>query len=262
VLLNDSANDDSNNTGRDGGCVVLSGVVAALWRARTARPLLWWVLALLLYVVAPMPQEWVLLLIVGLGAALTVTVARLRDNARGIRQHAQRGWAIAERLAGAAEDRIRGGNNDPHPQFPAVSSGAAYDPGALLGAVVSVLAAEGIDTNAADGLPACVQLLAWQNITPHPGVSAPTAHTLIRAIRPGPRRRYRAMPPALLAHLVRVVLTLDHALPPHMGADAVEDLIEASAQLLVCLDVAPDNRAGGLDEWPVLAQILTAATGR
>ncbi|MGH8919953.1 MAG: hypothetical protein ACRD0H_16750 [Actinomycetes bacterium] len=52
---------------------------ALLRRARTVRPLLWWVLALLVYVVAPIPQEWVLLLIVGLGVALTVTVRRLRE---------------------------------------------------------------------------------------------------------------------------------------------------------------------------------------
>jgi hypothetical protein len=57
------------------------------------------------------------------------------------------------------------------------------------------------------------------------------------------------------------VLTLDHALPQYISVDAAEDLIEASVQLLHALGVAPDNGAGGLDEWPVGAQILDAVTG-
>lgn len=238
-------------------------ILAALGRARAARPLLWWVLALLVYVVAPVPQEWLLLLIVGLGTALAVTVSRMREGGRELGQHTRRGWVLAERLTNAAEDRIRGGG--PHPQQtlpPQLPAGPSYDPGALLGAVVTVLAAEGIPTAAAAGLPACVQLLAWQNIVSCPGVPAPAADTLIGTVRPGPRRPYRVMPPGLLAHLVRVVLTLDHVLPETISVAAAQDLIEASVQLLHALGITPDNHTVDLGEWPVIAQILDVTTGR
>ncbi|MGH3802305.1 MAG: hypothetical protein ACRDTD_19650 [Pseudonocardiaceae bacterium] len=240
-------------------------LLAALRRARSLRPLLWWVLALLIYVVAPVPQEWVLVLIVGLGVALAVTVSRLRERVHGVTDHVQRGWQIADRLVSAAEDRIRGHQAVPQLQpmygpapLPAAGS---YDPGALLSAIVAVLSAEGLPTNAAAGLPACAQLLAWQNITPQPGVPAPTADGLIRALGPGPRRPDRSMPPALLAQVVRVVLTHDQVLPPQIGIDAADDLIEASAHILAVLGISPDNNTSGLDRWPVIAQILSAPSG-
>jgi hypothetical protein len=53
----------------------------------------------------------VLVVIVGLGVALTVTVMRLRHNTRRLRDIAGKaGWGmhLAERLAQAVEDRIRG----------------------------------------------------------------------------------------------------------------------------------------------------------
>lgn len=241
-------------------------LLAALRRSRSLRPLLWWVLALLVYVVVPVPQEWVLLLIVGLGVALAVTVSRLREHVRGVTDHVERGWRIADRLAQAAEDRIRGHQTPPGPgQQPygpaALPPSGSYDPGALLSAVVAVLAAEGIPTNAGPALPACAQLLAWLNIAPAPGVPAPTAHGLARALGPGPQRPERAMPPALLAQVVRVVLTHDQILPPQISVDVADDLIQASAHVLAALGVSPDSNASGLDRWPVVAQIVSAPRG-
>jgi len=240
-------------------------ILAALRRTRSLRPLLWWVLALLVYVVAPVPQEWVLLLIVGLGVALAVTVSRLRERVRGVTDHAERGWQIADRLAQAAEDRIRGYQGGPEAGQPygpvALPPTAVYDPGALLSAVVAVLSAEGIPTNAGPALPACAQLLAWLNIAPQPGVPAPTAHGLTRALGPGPQRPERAMSPALLAQVVRVVLTHDQVLPLQISVDTADDLIEASAHVLAALGISPDSNASGLDRWPVVAQIINAPSG-
>jgi hypothetical protein len=45
------------------------------------------------------------------------------------------------------------------------------------------------------------------------------------------------MPPGPLAHLVRVVLTLDHVLPKTISVAVAQDLIEASMQLLHALSV-------------------------
>ncbi len=56
------------------------------WRARAARPLLWCVVTLLVYAIFPVPPEWVLLLIVGLGVALTVTVRQLREGDQVVAQ--------------------------------------------------------------------------------------------------------------------------------------------------------------------------------
>jgi hypothetical protein len=52
---------------------------AALCHSRTMRPLLWWALALLAYATLPVSPGWVLLLVVGLGVALTVTARRVRE---------------------------------------------------------------------------------------------------------------------------------------------------------------------------------------
>jgi hypothetical protein len=241
------------------------GFIVGVVRSRAVRPLLAWVMALLVYVVAPVPEEWVLPLIVGLGVALAATVARLRERVRGVTDHVERGWQIADRLVSAAEDRIRGHQSVPEPGQPygpaSLPPAGSYDPGALLSAVVAVLAAEGIPTNAAAGLPACAQLLAWLNIAAQPGAHAPTAHGLTRALGPGPSRPERVMPPALLAQVVRVVLTHDQVLPPQISIDAADDLIEASAQILAALGISPDNNASGLDRWPVVAQIINAPSG-
>lgn len=88
---------------------------ALLRRARTVRPPLWWVLAVLAFVVLRPPQEWVLLLIVGLGVALTITVRRVREATGQALGTTGRVWDIAERLAGAVEDRIRETKTSPHP---------------------------------------------------------------------------------------------------------------------------------------------------
>jgi len=129
------------------------GFLMGWWRAREARPLLWWVAGLLVYVTLPVPQQWVLALIVGLGVALTVTLARLREGGHRL-QHSERAWELTHRLGNAVEDRIPGAHNQQGQVLhtapegsvlhapPAHGAGAVYDPGALLSAVVAVLAAE------------------------------------------------------------------------------------------------------------------------
>lgn len=259
-----------------GGCVMLA-LVALLRRARTVRPLLWWVLALLVYVVAPVPQGWVLLLIMGLGVALTITMARLRDGHRGIGETAGRMWDIAERLAGAVEDRIRYGDPEDHaplyapPQpcgqvppghpFHEPVSGPAvvYDPGALLSGLVAVLAAEGLPTDAAAALPAVAALLAGLGIAPQPGVPAPTALGLVQALQVGPPRRVRVLSSALVASVMRVMLTHDGVLPEQITTDVAESLTVHTAQILMALGIQPGD-AGSLTDWPVIAQIVDAAS--
>jgi hypothetical protein len=250
------------------------GFVMGLLRARTARPLLWWVLALLVYVVAPVPQQWVLVLIVGLGVALTITVARLRDGRRGIGEKVGRMWDIAERLAGAVEDRIRYGDQDvptplyapqqsygqvpPGQPFCGHTSGPAYDPGALLSALVGVLAAEGLSVEAAPAVPVVVHLLTDLGITAQPGVPAPTALALVQALQAGPPRRVRVLSPGLVASVVRVVLTHDGVLPEGISTDIADVITAHCAQMLMALGVQPGD-AGSLADWPVIAQIVDAA---
>ena len=244
------------------------GLVLGLLRARTARPLLCWVLGVLVYVIAPLPQEWVLLLIVGLGVALAMTVARLRERGREAGEHITRAWGIAERLTGAVEDRIRGGYEQPAPPpymgqapyAPAIGQGGAYDPGALLSALAAVLAAEGLPVNAGAALPAVVQLLAWQGISAQPGVPAPTALTLATSLRPaGQQRTQRAMPAGLLASVIRAIQTSDGVLPAQITTDDADTLIDGSAHILQALGIVPDDTAGPLQAWPVMAELLTAA---
>jgi hypothetical protein len=237
-------------------------LLALLRRARTVRPLLWWVAGLFVYVVAPVPQEWVLLLIVGLGVALTVTLMRLREKVHRVAERSSWGATVAERLTQAVEDRIRGEYALSGQQPPTIASMpvAMYDPGALLSAIVAVLAAEGVPTNAAPALPACAQLLAWQNIASQPAAPAPTAHRLVQALAPaGTQRPYRAMSPVLLAQLVRIILTHDGVLPAQIDIDAADALIEGSFHTLHALAIAPDDGAGGIDRWPVLGSIIDAA---
>ncbi|MGH3806764.1 MAG: hypothetical protein ACRDRU_09045 [Pseudonocardiaceae bacterium] len=239
-----------------------------MWRARTTRPLLWWVVALLTYTIFPLPQAWVLLLIVGLGVALAVTVRRLREGGQVFGQHCSRAWELADRLTYAVEDRIRGGSPPPAQPYhvgyaqqgaPELGPVAVYDPGALLTVVVAVLAAEGLPANAGPALPACVQLLSWQGIGVQPGAPAPTAHGLTTALCPGAPRRYRALPAGLLAAVIRVVLTADGVLPDQITTDDADALITASAFMLEALGITPDDMAGPLAAWPVIAEIIDAA---
>jgi len=241
------------------------GFLVGWWRARTVRPLLWWVLALLLYVLLPLPQHLVLFLIVGLGVALTVTVRRLRE---GGRDSTERAWGIAERLTGAIEDRIRYTTPPPQvqpsysyaePARPQISAVSAYDPGALLSAVVAVLSAEGLAVNAAPALPAVAQLLTWQGIATVPGAPAPTARALATGLVPGAPRRYRAVPPGVFATCVAAVLVADGVLPLRLSTQDAEALIEAAALTLEALNIAPDPRAGNAGAWPVMAEIIQAA---
>lgn len=253
-------------------------LLRALLRARAVRPLLWWVLAVLVYVVAPVPQEWVLLLIVGLGVALAVTVGRLRSAGRDLTEHGERVWQLAERLAGAVEDRIRGDHDEgtplyvPQRVYGHVPPGgavygqvggpvAAYDPGALVSGVVAVLAAEGLPADAAPALPAMVHLLADVGIQPQPGVPAPTAMGLMNALplTVGPQRRARVLPAGLLASVVRVVLTQDRVLPEQISTDTADMLTAHSAAVLLALGIQPGD-AGSLADWPVIAQIIDAAS--
>jgi len=251
------------------GHMVMIGFMVGLWRARTTRPLLWWVVALLAYAVFPLPSEWVLLLIVGLGVALTVTVRRLRESGQVVQRHSERAWDLADRLSAAVEDRIRG-TAPPHAQpypvgyAPPVPTalgpvGVVYDPGALLSAVVAVLAAEGLPANAGPALPACVQLLSWLGIGVQAGVPAPTAHGLVTALLPGAPGRPRAVPPGLVASVIRAVLTEDGVLPAQITTDDAEALITGSALILEALGIAPDDMAGPLGAWPVMAEIIDAA---
>lgn len=236
------------------------------WRARTARPLLWWVLALLLYALLPVPQNLVLFLIVGLGVALTVTVRRLRE---GGREGTERAWGIAERLTGAMEDRIRyttlppqvqapyGYGEPARPQLAPVAP--VYDPGALLSAVAAVLSAEGLAANAAPALPACVDLLTWQGIAIAPGVPAPTAWALATGLGPGAPRRYRAVPPGIFGTCITAVLIADGVMALELSPREAEDLIEAAACILEALGIVPDPRAGDAGAWPVMTEIINAA---
>jgi hypothetical protein len=247
---------------------------ALLRRARTVRPLLWWVLAVLAFVVVSPPQEWVLLLIVGLGVALTVTVRRLREATSQAIDNTGRVWQLAERLAGAVEDRIRGDQDDSMPLYaPPVAYGqvppgqpvyghvagpaVAYDPGALLSGVVAVLAAEGLPTNAAPALPAVVGLLTDLGIQAQPGIPAPTALSLIDALEISPPRRVRVLPPALMSSVIRAVLTHDGVLPAQITTDTADILTAHSAAVLVALGVHPGD-AGSLADWPIIAQIIDA----
>jgi hypothetical protein len=242
------------------------GFFIGWWRARAARPLLWWVLALLLYALLPVPQHLVLFLIVGLGVALTVTVRRLREGGRQAVEGAARAWDIADRLSTAVEDRIRH-TNPPHVQTPYYGQAVpqiapmtpVYDPGALLSAVVAVLAAEGLSVNAAPALPACGQLLTWQGIALAPGAPAPTARALATGLVPGAPRRYRAAPVGMLAACIAAVLVSDGVLPVQITTDDAEALIEGAALILDALGIAPDPRAGQVGAWPVMAQIINTA---
>lgn len=242
------------------------GFRGGLWRARTTRPLLWWVVALLAYAVFPLPQEWVLLLlllIVGLGVALTVTVRRLRESGQVVQRHSERAWDLADRLSYAVEDRIRGTAPPPaqpyHVEYaqPAPTAlgpvGVIYDPGALVSAAVAVLAAEGLPASAGPALPACAQLLSWLGIGVQPGAPAPTALGLVTALHPGAPRRIRVVPAGLVAAVIRAVLTEDGVLPAQISTDDAEALIGGSAFMLEALGIAPDDMAGPLGAWPVMA---------
>jgi hypothetical protein len=243
------------------------GFLIGWWRAKAARPLLWWVLALALYVALPVPQELVLFLIVGLGVALAVTVGRLRDSGRRTIDNAARAWDIADHIGTAVADRIRQAeppwlNHNPYgepvrPQLAPVA--VAYDPGALLSAVAAVLHAEGLSVDAAYGLAACADLLAWLNITAVPGVPAPTARALAGGLTPGVSRGYRAAPPVLLAGCVAAVLVADGVLPAPLPSAAADALVNGCAVILDDLGIAPDPRAGTAADWPVMAEIIQAA---
>lgn len=250
-----------NRSGISSGRCPVVTLIELLRRAHTVRPLLWWLVALVIYVAAPIHRGWVLVLIVGLGVALTVTAMRLRDKVHRATDRASWAFDLAERIAYAVEDRVRHESALRAQQQPALAPApmASYDPGALLSAIVAVLAAEGLPTNAGPALATCGQLLAWQNIAAHPGAPAPTAHGLMRALTPTAPRRHRAMSPVLLAQIVRVILTHDGVLPAQISIDAADTLIEASSCILYALAIAPDDGAGGLGAWPVLASIIDAA---
>jgi hypothetical protein len=241
---------------------------AGLCRSRAARPLLWWVFALLVFALLPVPQQWVLFLIIGLGVALAVTVRRLRQSGR---EGVERAWDIAERLSYAVEDRIRYATppappvqatyvpvyaEPVRPQIAPIPP--AYDPGALLSAVAAVLAAEGLAVNAAPALPACVDLLSWLGIAVAPAAPAPTAWALATGLAPGAARRSWAVPPGLFATCITAVLIADGVMPLQLSAREAEDLIEAAVRILQALGIAPDPRAGDAGTWPVMAEIINA----
>jgi hypothetical protein len=240
------------------------GFLLGWWRGRAVRPLLWWVLALLLYVVLPVPSSLVLLLVVGLGVALTMTIQRLREGARQAVDVTARTWGLAERLASAVEDRIRYSGAAPSEYGPAVvpqlaPAPVAYDPGALLSAVVAVLSAEGIVTNAGAALPACAQLLAWQQIAAVPGAPAPTAYALATTLAPGPLRYSRVVPVGVVAACIRVVLVTDGVMPSAMPHENTGALLEATRLLMEALGVTPEPGTGSPEAWPVMADVIRSA---
>jgi hypothetical protein len=241
-----------------------------LVRARAARPLLAWVVAVLLYALLPVPQQWVLFLVVGLGVALAVTVRRLREGGRAMVDHAGRAWGIADRLSTAVEDRIR--QTPPPPRVEAAPSGyyveppaaahqltaggvygpgmvgPVYDPGALLSAIAAVLAAEGLPVSAAAALGPCADLLSWQGISIAPNVPAPTARALATRLAPGAPRHRRAVPPGLFATCITAVLIADGVMPLELSTSEAQALIDAAARILETVGIAPDPYAGGAAE--------------
>jgi len=125
--------------------------------------------------------------------------------------------------------------------------------------VVAVLAAEGLPATAGPALPACAQLLSWLGIGVQPGAPAPTAHGLVTALHPATPRRFRAMPAGLLAAVIRAVLAEDGVLPAQITTDDAEALIAGSVLIVEALGIAPDDMAGPLGAWPVMADIIDAA---
>lgn len=242
----------------------MMGFLIGWWRARAARPLLWWVIALLAYALLPLPQQLVLPLVIGLGVALTVTVRRLRESGQQAIDTAERAWDIADRLSDALEDRIRHtpqvGYDYGQPAQPQLASvPAAYDPGALVSAVAAILAAEGLPVTPGAALPVCTELLTCLGIAPTPGVSAPTARALVGGLRPGGARTYRAAPHTLLAANIAAVLTADGVLPPRLSDQDAALIGDAAVLILDAFGITPDRRRPvGLDEWPVMADILAA----
>lgn len=252
------------------------GLVRAVMRARAVRPLLWWVLGVPPYVVVqPRPaQYWMLVLIVGLGVALVVTVRRLRASGR---ERGERVWRLVERLGVAIADRIQRGQHPLTPLFPASPHGGygqvgsevhgqrnaprmRYDAGALVSAVAAVVAAEGLPTSPAPALPVVARLLTGLGISPQPGARAATAWGVVEAVQPAVMvRPCRAMPPGLLASVIRAVLTQDRVLPQVITVEIAEDLITDSATVLAALGIDPVNDGGGLDQWPIVADIINAA---
>lgn len=241
-----------------------------LIRARAARPLLYWITAVLLYALLPVPQQWVLFLVVGLGVALAVTVSRLREGGARAVDSVGRAWSIADRLTDAVADRIRD-TTPPAPQLhaahdhyadvlrPQLSAGPVYDPGALLSAVVAVLAAEGLPVSAAPALGPCADLLTWQGISIAPNVPAPTARALATGLAPGAPRRYRAVPPGIFVTCITAVLIADGVLSFELSRVQAHALIDAAARILEALGITPDPHAGDIGAWPVMAQIIDAA---
>jgi len=67
------------------------------------------------------------------------------------------------------------------------------------------------------------------------------------------------MPPGLLAAVIRLVLAADGVLPTHITTDNAQTLILATAITLQALGVHPDDDAGSLDQWPVIARIIDVA---
>lgn len=213
-----------------------------LWRTRTTRPYFYWVLLLVAYIVVPTPAMAVVL-VAGLGAAVAVSAYRVRDAGRRRRE--------AEVRAAAAAGLIPTGATRRRP---------AYDPGVLLSAVVSVLAAEGLPVDASYGLDACINLLRWQDIRPVAGAPSPTARGLVGTLGLGPSRPVRAMPPVMLAKVVAAVLVADGVMPPNGGGDAsAQALMDACVLVLDDMGIVPAPSAGTAADWPVVAQIIDAA---
>lgn len=100
-------------------------------------------------------------------------------------------------------------------------------------------------------------LLADLGVQAHPGVPAPTARGLVTTLTIGPPRRVRVLPPALVASVIRVILTHDEVLPAQITTDTADILTTHTAHILMTLGIEPGD-AGSLADWPVIAQIIDA----
>jgi hypothetical protein len=233
------------------------------WRTKAIRPFLYWLVELVVYLFIPTPGMAVVL-VAGLGAAIALSVHRVKEAGRRAVQAAARVAGLTDEVRDAIEAQLppltyRPSLDEPYARRPITPPTAAYDPGALLSAVAAVLAAEGIPVDAAYGMDACAELLAAQGVTPVPGAASPTARGLVGRLTPAAHSRpYRAMPPVMLAKVILGLLMADDVMPP-MSDAAGQALLDGCAVILDDLGIDPDPRAGTMADWPVMAQIIDTA---
>jgi hypothetical protein len=212
-------------------------------QAHTRRPWWWWAVAVMACAVALAPGKLDPLFAVGLVGALAVTARRARQSTTS-RQQAQ------------ARQTCEGSPGYVPPP------GRVYDPGALLSAVVAVLAAEGIPTDAGPALGACVQLLTAQGVEARAGAPAPTAWAVTTTLAPAYAPRVgRAVPVDMVTTCIFLILGTDSVLPVPFD-DSQADVLQAGCgRILKALDITPDSQTGPPGMWPVMDAIIAAGAG-